>query len=500
MSKGRQGAIAALIAMVSRASNQIFLIGVTLVATRYLNPADFGVFALATAFVTLARTLLYAGPFEYLMKAPDLEKSATECLVANIALAGCATIILAGIAIASPLIFQSDAVESVLLMLAPSVLIASVGSWEESQLLRKGNVRAYYMITMAVEFVSSGLAIVMLIRGYGLIALVLQNYLRVSLLTIVYRFMLTLPKLRRIDRQHLGTIVRWSTSRYGSVALSFTSNYGADFILGAILSPASTGVYRAGSRIVSAASDIFAQPGAIMSMTGLSRRYAAGKPADGQWLTMFSGLALLGWPALAGMALVADRLAPVALGERWAAAGPVIAVLCIARLSGFLTIFAGTSLFVHDRQRLVLMVQVVNASTSATLTLLIAPHLGVVGAAVAAACASWVSGMTLVFFAAKQGGFAPGQVRRAATVVLIPLIATIAGASIGRVVAPLATANAIAQLVIIVVLGAAFWAASAVVLRSRIIEAFHSLSQAPADTMIDEPDLVVEPGIRSSAA
>lgn len=510
MSKGRQGAIATLIAMTSRASSQVVLIGVTLVATRYLNPADFGVFALATAFVTLARTLLYAGPFEYLMKAPDLEKSALECLVANALLAAVSTIVLACIAFLSPLIFRSPAVEPVLLMLAPSILIAAVASWEESQLLRQGNIRTYYAITTGVELVSSGLAVVMLVRGYGLIALIVQNYVRAVLLTIGYWRMLTLPRLRRVDPHHLATVVRWSISRYGSVILSFTNNYSGDLILGAILSPASTGVYRAGSRIVGAASDIFAQPAAIMSMAGLSRRYAAGNPADGHWLTMLSGIALFGWPALAGMAIVANRLAPIALGEQWTAAGPVISILCMARMGGFFTIFAGTSLFVYDRQRLVLIIQIVTAIASAGLTCVFAPLMGVIGAATAAACSSVVSGGGLVYFAARQGGFGSRQLRTAAAVMVIPLCATVIAAVTGDMIAAHVASDAIAQLVIVIILGAGGWAMSIALLRRQVLNALHSLSHAPAQTnaatdtksgvITGETAIIGEPGIRSSPA
>ena len=72
----------ALLAMAARGGTQLFALTVTLVATRYLSPGDFGVFALATVFITVVRNLLYAGPAEFLLKTRDADRDAADCLAA----------------------------------------------------------------------------------------------------------------------------------------------------------------------------------------------------------------------------------------------------------------------------------------------------------------------------------------------------------------------------------------------------------------------------------
>ncbi len=51
MSAARE-VVTAVVGMLSRGANQITMVVVTLVATRFLTPAQFGVFSLAAAGVT----------------------------------------------------------------------------------------------------------------------------------------------------------------------------------------------------------------------------------------------------------------------------------------------------------------------------------------------------------------------------------------------------------------------------------------------------------------
>jgi O-antigen/teichoic acid export membrane protein len=77
------GLITAASGLAARASNQVFLIAVVLTATRYLGPAEFGVFSIAVIFTTLSRTLLYTGPSEFLLKASDPDEAGLACLLAR---------------------------------------------------------------------------------------------------------------------------------------------------------------------------------------------------------------------------------------------------------------------------------------------------------------------------------------------------------------------------------------------------------------------------------
>jgi O-antigen/teichoic acid export membrane protein len=118
------------------------------------------------------------------------------------------------------------------------------------------------------------------------------------------------------------------------------------------------------------------------------------------------------------LALFADRLVPLALGPAWAAAGPVVAVFCLARMAALVTAVASAALVVADRQGRVLMVQTAAAAATAALTVLAAP-LGAMGAAVAATLVAVLAAASLGLMALRRDEHA--ALGEAARLVLLPL-------------------------------------------------------------------------------
>lgn len=408
----RGGSLTAVIAMAARASSQLALLGVTLVATRTLMPADFGVFAIAAAFLTLSRTMLYTGPFEYVLKAPEAEGPAVASagLAANMLVALGWVAMLVGLGLAAPLLFRGPGVALLLFCLAPSNLLAAVAGWEEALLLRGQKVRRYYAITVATE-IGAGLgAALLLLAGWGLWALVAQVYARLLIFIVAYRMVLTLPDLPRADPETTRAVLAWSWSRYGSIIVGFLANYSGDLLLGAVFSPAASGLYRAGNRLVTALADMFVQPATLLVTTGLAAEHARGEHAGGQqgagtgWLKMAGVFGALCWPALAGVVVVSDLVAPLVLGPAWAGAGPIIAVFCLARMAALPIAVAGAVLVIENRQDRVLWIQSVAALVTVGLTLALA-HKGPLAAALATACVAvgWAGALGWAAWQARRG-------------------------------------------------------------------------------------------------
>lgn len=416
------------IAMAARVSGQVAIVGVTLVATRVLAPADFGVFAVAAALVTLARTLLYTGPFEYLLMAPAARAAriAGACLSANLLVASASLALLVAAALAAPLLFRGEGVGAVLMALAPSTPVAAIAGWLESLMLRAGRVRPYYAITVVVE-VSAGLAAVMLLlSGWGLWALVAQVWLRMGLFVLVYGAILAGTPVAVPARGEVAEVIRWSASRYGSVLVGFLSNYSGDLVLGVALSPAAAGLFRAANRMVTALSDMFLQPAQLLTASSLGAARAEGRQVAGQWLRLCGLFATLAWPALALLALQADRIVPLLLGPAWSAAAPLVTLFALARMAALVATVSSSSLVVASRQRRVLGVQASSALATAGLTLLAAPF-GARWAAAAVAAVAMVNAAVLARSAraASPIGRWSGEATR---LFLLPLIGTVTAA------------------------------------------------------------------------
>ncbi len=363
----RAGVLSGAIGFTSRAIVQIVLFGVTIIATRVLSIADFGAYSLGSLFLVLARQLFYVGPYEYLLKSQDEANLSSACFGANLVQATILAALLSVIWLASPLVFSTGTVTLILGLLIPSVFLVSTTAWYESVLLRNVRVRRYYASTLIGDIAGSAVAVILLLRGFGVASLVVQTYVRLLVLLALYVMATgSSPSLRAGWGPTLA-VLRWSQARYAAVLLNFTSAYGADLVLGVALSAQATGLYRASNRIVSSLTDLFAQPLQKIAQTNLSASYVRKQDMGTSWLKMLSGVGAIAWAGLLTLGFLAKDLVPFALGEKWAPAVPIVALFCVIKAFSLLDAVTTSFLVCHDRQRDMLRVQIASAVSVITL-------------------------------------------------------------------------------------------------------------------------------------
>ena len=472
-------ALTALTGLLSRASNQIATVAVTLVATRFLSPAEFGVFALASIAITLIRTFLYSGAFEYLLKAGDARDCASECLAVNVMLTAALSALMALIAIAGRQLFAADGIAFAILALLPSNLIAAVAAWRESLLLRTAKLRLYYGLTMLAELAAMAVAIWLLFAGFRIGALIWQVYIRNTAMLILYLLVGRSIFSRSFSRARFVTVLRWSTSRYAAMTIGFGANYAADLFLGIFLSPAATGLYRASSRIVAAVADIFGQPARTFAMTLFSARAAAGQRSDTLWPAFFAITALVGWAALAGLAALAPTVVPLLLGDQWRAAAALVPILCLARAFSLFDGVATAALVAYDEQRPIFYIQCASATIGIMLIVVVAPF-GLVPATIATVIGAAIGSSMLAAIAFRR---LPGSAR--AFGIAIPDVigvpaTTILGALAGRSAAAAAGFSNGQIATVAISTGLLAWVATLLLIRRRTLAMLRLLRGDPA--------------------
>jgi O-antigen/teichoic acid export membrane protein len=466
--------LTAAVAMMSRASTQIVVVVVTLTATRFLTPAAFGMFSLASIGIVLIRSILWNGAFEFLLKAPDPRTASTECLVANFIVAGALSLPLYGLSFFADHMFNSAGIGHLILLLLPSNLLAALGAWQESLVLRTGRLRAYYAITVVSEVVSAIVAIVLLLKGFGVLGLVAQTYFRNVMVLVAYLAMRCTAWSHAFSLTRLGEVLRWSISRYLSILVDFGMSYGADLFLGIFLSPAASGLYRASNRIVTAVGDIFAHPANLIARSVFSQRAAEKRDSDDVWPLVFSAAAVVGWSALGGLVVTAGMIVPLALGPMWAAAAPLAAVIALSRCGMLIQAVTSALLVAYDRQNRLFFIQCV--STAASLVALgIVARFGVMPATIGVAAVSiatslWMAQVAVAAFPASRRLLVLEM-----PLVLIPMAATMAGALAVRTALRAAALPVNYVLVASVLGGVACWVLSLLPLRRRFARAIASL-------------------------
>ncbi len=459
----------------ARASNQLVLLFITVVATRFLVPAEFGVFSVAAASITFVRTILYSGAFEYLLKAKDAREASTECLIVNAVAAIVLSLVLVVFASFSKAIFGTPEVGRVLMLMLPSNLIAMATAWQEALLLRGGKIQLYYMLTFATE-VCSGLAALLLFEAHwGTRALIAQTYFRTLGLGLAYLAIGRPVLSTRLSLPRTIEVAKWSLSRYAAIFVGFCFNYGADFILGAFLSTAAAGLYRAGNRIATAVADLFAQPTRTFGLTLFSRRAAMGQSAEDLWPKILTASTVIGWPALAGLATVSGSLVPLVLGPKWVGVAPLVSILCLLKSFSLVSAVTNTLLVAFNRQRMVLVVQT-TASVATVGALIVFARLGVEAAAWSITVASAGANIWLLVLAIGTFPDSRRALLKALPTVAAPALATILGA---QACIALATWNAHPNKWIVTAIvvggGAVAWAAASLPFRRQILQSVQAL-------------------------
>jgi O-antigen/teichoic acid export membrane protein len=469
------GALAALSGVFGRAVNQIIALLVTLLAARWLSPASFGEYAIAAAMVTVTRSLLYAGAFEYLLKTPRGQEAATECLLINLGLAGLLGAVLVGVSFVTRSLFHAAEIGVLLRLMAPSNLLSAAANWQEAQLLRGGRLRTYYAVTTVAEVAAALVTVAMILGGFGLLALVAQVYARLFMLMLSYRALQRPHWSAQVSWARVREVGRWSSARYGATLVAFLSNYSADFLLGAFLSPAATGVYRASHRVVTSVSDLISNPTRMTAVTLFSRRAADGRDSAPLWPKVAAAAAFLGWTALAGLAAVSAPLTPLVLGSKWRSAGAVVAILCLQRAFVMVDGVTTQLLVAYGHARNLLAVQASMAVLSVIL-LLVMVRFGVEAAALSSSLTALVSLLVCAAIAARTfPNLLAGAPRVLPVALLPPLAASAAAFAALRLIRP-ADLGDLAAVAVAVAAGAAAFGAVAIALRRPVIEVLQALN------------------------
>lgn len=257
---GRQSG-KALFAFTARSLQQISTLVITLLAARFLLPAQYGVYSLGIVFVVLVQTMTYTGFYQFILTSKEDDRLVlSTCFWLIVGMVSLASLVLALVAYPLEWLFGAAPLGHVLLLLALVQPLASVGAWSSAALLRRGAVTLNFAIMFAQNLVALIGGCALLWLWHSIYALVAFRYLRVLSGAVLYAALARdWPGL--VFRRELAIrATAFSGGLYGSRLLGFLARYAADLLLGVFHSPAAVGLYRFGNRVATGATDIFSQP------------------------------------------------------------------------------------------------------------------------------------------------------------------------------------------------------------------------------------------------
>lgn len=356
---------------------------VFIVLARLLEPASFGLMALAAAIVSVMTLLVEQGFGGALIQRSTLERghenAAFLTSLALGALLGAACLLGAGWLADA---FDQPELAPVLRVLAFVPAVTALGSVPLALLSRQLRFRQMAIRTWTATAVSGVAAVTAAVAGLGVWALVIQLLTQVvvssALLWILARWR---PGVRT-SRAQLGHLLKFSSSLLGMNLLNVCNRRSDDFLIGAVLGPVALGLYAVAYRVLLVMTDTLTRTISHVAYPlfclvqddreRLLRGYYSASQVS----------AAIAFPAFLMMAVTAPQVVPTLFGSQWDESIPVMQVLALIGMLHASLYFTRSALTAVGKPHMALILTATNAVGN-VVAFVIAVRWGILAVAIA---------------------------------------------------------------------------------------------------------------------
>jgi PST family polysaccharide transporter len=311
------------------------------VLARLLNPADYGLIALAMPVVLFALTLSDGGMGPAVLRAPDPVGDVEATMYWTTLAIGIfySAVLLAG----APLIgaaLSNPKVAPVLMWLAPILLLSAVCSVPAIRIQKTGTVWVFALSDVISTVAGAAVALCAALSGWGVWSLVAQQLvIWIAKLVVLTAFAGTWVR-RWPRREAFLYLTRHGVMMVGANLLRLFSNSIDAMLIGRLLGVELLGFYALAYQIVRIPETVLNGPVFLTFLPAIARlgrdRQAAARIFVDS-LRIMLGVAA---PLMFGLALTADLSVPLLLGPRWHNTAPLLMLLAppgIAQTVGWLS-------------------------------------------------------------------------------------------------------------------------------------------------------------------
>ena len=312
------------------------------VLARLLAPSDFGIVAMAMAFVAIADSIMNMGAESAIIQMGEKGRQYynaawTLRIAQNLGLAA----VISVLAFFAPAYYGDARVEAILHVVALTIALRAfenIGVTALQQELRFSNTFWQQVISQAVAIVVT-LSCALAFRSYW--ALVFGSMARTGMTVILsYTLFPYRPRLQFSGWRHIWSFSQWYlVNNLGKTLLM----RGMSLTLGRVAGPGVLGVYSMAAELAGTAAFEIAMPISRVLYTGMVRLRDDMVRYRRAFLQALHGVSLITAPICFGLAAVSNELVRLALGENWIQA---IDIMKIMAFSGVLRI---SSLIVTDQ-------------------------------------------------------------------------------------------------------------------------------------------------------
>ncbi|MGI9490072.1 MAG: lipopolysaccharide biosynthesis protein [Geminicoccaceae bacterium] len=370
---------------------EVFAFGAFIISARLLLPTEVGIVAQATLLIMTGQLILHQGLGEALIQSDETGLAHfSSAFWLNLAIGTIACLILIAAAdLIGHLLGEPD-LPPVLQALAPTLLLFAASGIYQAKLRRELLLRGFAFASVSASFTGGLVAVSLAWTGHGVWSLVAQQWTYAAVSLAIFALSSGWLPTPAIQWSHVRSLGAFGGLATISAFLQFAMRRLDLMILGIFLPSAQVGFFSVANRLMLSAGMLTyysIQQIGLPVLSRLSHDREAHLLAIGRTLRLVSLFCL---PVLVGLALVADIMIPLALGEKWQGS-----VRPFQALSGFgiffaLSLISGQILLSAGFVGLFVRLSVVNVVMFLTAVTLAAPY-GLVEAAIAGGIANMLA-------------------------------------------------------------------------------------------------------------
>jgi PST family polysaccharide transporter len=300
---------------------------------RLLNPADFGLItmvAVITGFAILFLDLGFGAVVIQKQDIQDLHLSSIFWL--NIVLGIILTIIIIALSPWIAQFYNEPQLRPVTILLSLNFIIASFGIVHLALLQKHFEFRKLMIVETLAMFISGAIGVGMAFLGYGVWSLVWRS-LSLTILTVFFTWVIGFwtPKLV-FDLSAVKSLIGYSSNLLGFNTVNYWTRNIDDLLVGRFIGSASLGVYNKAYQLMLLP---LTQVSAVVSRVMFPVLSSIQEDKDlvkKVYLQAVSYVALLTFPMMLGLLVVADSFVLAFFGDQWSAVVPILQLFCVVGL------------------------------------------------------------------------------------------------------------------------------------------------------------------------
>jgi len=327
---GRASLHSGMIFIAARGANIFVQLASTILLARILSPHDFGVVAMVVALIGFAPMLIDLGTAEAsTQKARITEAEISTLFWLNVAISvGLTVLLIAGSGVIARF-FGEPSLTEISLALSVTFVLTALSTQHSALLRRAMQFRRLAMIDISANLVGSAVSVAMALWGWGYWSLVAKPIVTAALTAggawMTCRWVPGRPRLSADARELVG----FGLSVTGFTMTDYLVKSADRLAIGYFQGAGPLGYFQNAFTIYSNLLSILTEPLHNIAASSLSKLRNDVDGLKRAWETALSTLAFFSAVAFATVAVIGQDFIIVLLGQKWAAAGPLLCIFAV---------------------------------------------------------------------------------------------------------------------------------------------------------------------------